>query len=100
MNDKRWMSLLGLCNRAGQLISGEELVVREIRKGKAKLVILSNDASANTAKKISDKCQYYQVPLKKVNDRFTLGQAIGKDTRVVVAVLDDGFAKKLEELLD
>ena len=56
MNQQQWMSLLGLANRARKLISGEELVVKEIRSGKAKLVFLSGDASANTEKKISDKC--------------------------------------------
>ncbi len=94
------MSLLGLSNRASQLTSGEELVLKEIRSGRAKLVILSSDASKNTTKKISDKCLFYNVPLKKVKDRFILGQAIGKEARVVVAILENGFAKKLVELLD
>ncbi|WP_102346904.1 YlxQ family RNA-binding protein [Bacillus sp. Marseille-P3661] len=100
MNQERWMSLLGLSNRASQLTSGEELVLKEIRSGRAKLVILSSDASKNTTKKISDKCLFYNVPLKKVKDRFILGQAIGKEARVVVAILENGFAKKLVELLD
>jgi ribosomal protein L7Ae-like RNA K-turn-binding protein len=34
-----------------------------------------------------------------VPDRYTLGQAIGKDARVVVAVMDEGFAKKLATML-
>ena len=51
MNRQRWISLVGLANRAGKIISGEELFVKEIRNGKAKLVLLSADASANTTKK-------------------------------------------------
>ncbi|MDF2790211.1 YlxQ family RNA-binding protein [Neobacillus sp. 3P2-tot-E-2] len=100
MNINPWMSLLGLANRARKIISGEELSVKEIRSGKAKLVLLSADASANTTKKITDKCKSYEVPYKLVEDRHLLGQAIGKEARVVVAVLDDGFAKKLMTLLD
>ncbi|MDQ1003723.1 YlxQ family RNA-binding protein [Neobacillus sp. NPDC093182] len=100
MNTNQWMSLLGLANRARKIISGEELSVKEIRSGKAKLVLLSADASANTTKKITDKCKSYEVPYKLVEDRHLLGQAIGKEARVVVAVLDDGFAKKLMTLLD
>lgn len=94
------MSLLGLANRARKIISGEELTIKEIQRGKAKLILLSADASANTTKKVTDKCNFYQVPCKTVEDRFLLGQAIGKDARVVVAVLDNGFAKKLLTLLD
>lgn len=100
MNQPQWMSLLGLANRARKLISGEELVIKEVRNAKAKLVILSNDASNNTEKKITDKCSYYNVPVVKVEDRNQLGHAIGKDARVVIAVLDEGFAKKLRTLLD
>jgi ribosomal protein L7Ae-like RNA K-turn-binding protein len=100
MKQNQWMSLLGLANRARKIISGEELTVKQIRSGKAKLVLLSADASANTTKKITDKCKSYEVPYKIVEDRHLLGQAIGKEARVVVAVLDDGFAKKLVTLLD
>lgn len=100
MKSNQWMSLLGLANRARKITSGEELTVKEIRNGKAKLILLSADASANTAKKITDKCKSYRVPYKLVENRDVLGQAIGKDSRVVVAVLDDGFAKKLLTLLD
>ncbi len=98
--NKQWMSLLGLANRARKIISGEELTVKEIRSGKAKLVLLSKDASANTHKKITDKCKSYEVPYRMVDDRYLLGQSIGKEARVVVAVLEDGFARKLMTLLD
>lgn len=94
------MSLLGLANRARKVISGEQLVVKEIQGRKAKLVILSKDASKNTTKKITDKCKSYQVPCRFVETRQILGQAIGKESRVVVAVLDSGFAGKLLQLLD
>jgi ribosomal protein L7Ae-like RNA K-turn-binding protein len=100
MNSNGWMSILGIANRARKIISGEELSVKEIRSGKAKLVLLSADSSANTTKKITDKCKSYHVPLKIVENRFLLGNAIGKEARVVVAVLDDGFAKKLLTMLD
>ncbi|WP_026692450.1 YlxQ family RNA-binding protein [Peribacillus kribbensis] len=100
MDNERWISLLGLAARARKLISGEELVVKEIRNGKAKLVFLSQDASKNTEKKIIDKCKFYNVPLFRAENRFMLGQAIGKDARVTIAVLDEGFADKLQTLLD
>jgi ribosomal protein L7Ae-like RNA K-turn-binding protein len=100
MKHNQWMSLLGLANRARKIISGEELTVKQIQSGKARLILLSADASANTTKKITDKCNSYEVPYKIVENRHLLGQAIGKEARVVVAVLDDGFAKKMVTLLD
>ncbi len=91
---------MGLANRARKIISGEELSLKEIRSGKAKLVLLSKDASANTVKKITDKCKSYEVPFRMMENREVLGHAIGKEARVVVAILDGGFAKKLLTLLD
>lgn len=55
MTNPALLQLLGLAARARKTISGEELVVKEIRSGKAKLVFLASDASANTSKKIQDK---------------------------------------------
>jgi len=100
MNQTQIYSLLGLANRAGKIVTGEDLVLKEIRNKRAKLVIIAEDASENTMKKFTDKCSYYQVPLKKVNSRVTLGQSIGKPERVLVAVLDAGFAEKLKSLFD
>ncbi|WP_449540048.1 YlxQ family RNA-binding protein [Ferdinandcohnia sp. Marseille-Q9671] len=100
MANNEWISLLGLANRARKVISGEELVVKEIRNGNAKLVLISEDASANTTKKITDKSTYYKVQLRTVSDRYTLGHAIGKEARVVVAITESGFAKKINHLLD
>lgn len=100
MAGQPWTSFLGLATRAGKIISGEELTVKEIQRGNAKLVILSEDASHNTEKKITDKAHFYGVPVRRIQDRFVLGQAIGKDARVVVAVTDAGFAGKLKTLID
>ncbi|WP_066173109.1 YlxQ family RNA-binding protein [Bacillus marinisedimentorum] len=100
MRQSKGLSLLGLANRARKCISGEELVLKEIRNGNARLVILAGDASENTVKKMTDKCKTFDVPLRFAQDRYTLGEAIGKPARVSVAVTDEGFAKKLISLLD
>lgn len=100
MIDRQWISLLGLAARARKLITGEELVVKEVRKSNIKLVLLSKDASQLTKKKITDKCSHYSVPLRAVSDRVSLGEAIGKGERVVVGVTDQGFANKLISIID
>ncbi len=45
------LNLLGLAQRAGRLVSGEDLVVEAIQKGQAKLVFLAEDAAGNLSKK-------------------------------------------------
>ena len=44
---------------------------------------------------LQNKCHYYDVTLVEAGDRGTLGDAIGKEQRVVLAVLDEGFAEKI-----
>lgn len=100
MKPSPWENFLGIAVRAGKVISGEELVVKSIQKRNAKIVLLSRDASENTKKKVTDKCLFYKVDLVWIEDRNILGKAIGKEQRVVVAVNDQGFSKRLKELLD
>lgn len=96
--DPKLFQLLGLAMRAGKIISGEDRVITGIRKGHVCLVLLAEDASANTMKKLTDKCTYYRVPYHISSSRYTLGHAIGKkEGRVVVGVTDEGFAAKMQQ---
>lgn len=92
INDKA-LSALGMAMRAGKLATGDEIVLKAIRAGKAQLVIIAGDASLNTKKKFQDKCNSYGVSLVEAYDRLSLGRAIGKAERVVIAVVDVQFAK-------
>lgn len=98
--NSQFLQLLGLAARARKIVSGEELVVKEIRNNNAKLVILASDASNNSSKKIQDKCTYYNVEYHVFGDRYQLGTAIGKEARVALAIIDSGFAKKMSSLLN
>ena len=58
MND-RILSLLGICKRAGKLITGADTTIDSIRKSKAKLVIFANDFSKSSKKSVqtaADEC--------------------------------------------
>lgn len=92
--------MLGLAFRAGKCTIGEEAIVKNIQQNKIKLLLIANDASANTLKKLTDKCKFYHVPYVVVDDRATLSHAIGKVGRVAVGIHDQGFADKIASLLD
>ncbi|MBP1155964.1 MULTISPECIES: YlxQ family RNA-binding protein [unclassified Paenibacillus] len=97
MKNDKYLSNLGLAMRAGKLVSGEEMVIDAVRSGQAKLVIVAEDASEGTFKKVNDKCSYYGVPIQQYGRRDQLGASIGKETRVVIAVTDAGFARMLKQ---
>ena len=98
MNKQQVANLLGLAQRAGRIISGEELVVKAIQEGKAKLVFLAHDAAPNLSKKIKDKSHYYQVDVSTVFSTLELSSAIGK-ARKVLASTDAGFTKKMRSIM-
>jgi ribosomal protein L7Ae-like RNA K-turn-binding protein len=93
-------SYLGLCMRAGKLISGDEGVLKAIRSGEAKLVIIAEDASSNAVKKFSDKCRSYQVPIIQHCTREDLGGSIGRENRIIVAITDQGFVRMIQRALE
>ena len=93
--EEQLLNLLGLAQRAGKLVSGEDLVIKSIQ---AQLVFLAQDAGPNLKKTIEDKSRYYQ---KMVVDQFTthdLSLAIGRQ-RKVLSVVDSGFAKKMRSIM-
>ncbi|MEY8701451.1 YlxQ-related RNA-binding protein [Streptococcus ferus] len=100
MNKKERLSnLLGLAQKAGKIISGEELTVKAIQSRQAKLIFLSQDAGPNLTKKITDKSNYYNIKVSTVFSTLELSAAIGR-SRKVLAVTDTGFSKKMRTLMD
>ena len=99
VNRQKAMNLMGLAMRAGKLVTGEELTIADIRRNKAKIVFVANDASENTKKKIKDKSSYYEVPCFELFSEAEITQMIGKP-RKVFGILDNGFAKKTKELIE
>ena len=87
------VSLIGLATKAGQTASGEFMTEREVKTGRAALVIVAGDSSDNTKKKFRDMCEFYKVPIYFYGDKDTLGHAMGKEFRASLAILDEGFAK-------
>ena len=112
IQSKKVLGTLGLAMKAGEVASGEFLTEKAIRDGEAYLVIVAEDASANTKKKFSDSCKFYQVAYAEFGDKDTLGKAIGKEFaaflgarlgkefRASLAVLNKGFAKSIGKNLD
>lgn len=97
MNNKKAASLIGLAMKAGKIVSGEFSTEKAVKTGKAYLVVLSGDASANTKKKFKNMSEFYHVPYYEFADKVELGRAIGKDFRASLAVTDENLASALEK---
>lgn len=91
--------MVGLATRAGKTVAGEFSVEKAVKEQKAKLVIVSEEASDNTKKMFTDKCTYYKIPIYIYGAREELGNATGNKDRVSIAVLDSGFSKSIISML-
>lgn len=99
MKQDKVLALIGLATKAGRTVSGEFMTEREVKTGRAALVVVADDSSENTKKKFRDMCEFYKVPIYFYGDKDTLGHAMGKEFRASLAVVDEGFAKGIQKQL-
>jgi len=91
------LSFLGICKKAGKLVSGTELVLDSVRKNNSHLVIIANDISKLGEKTIIKTLTHYNVEYVKYATKSELGSALGYDERAVISVNDKGFAEALKK---
>ena len=96
----RMESMLGLATRAGKTVSGLYLVKEAVCGGRARLVIIAEDAEANTRKTLEKKCGSYGVPLRYHGTKESIGAATGKEYRSCAAVTDEGLAQRIIGMMD
>ena len=99
MPNDRILSTLSLAQKAGQVKSGEFAVEKAVKEYRASLVIVAQDASENTKKKMKNMTDFYEVPLYFYSDKESLGRQIGKEYRSMVGVTHPGFSDSIEKQL-
>lgn len=97
LNEAKFLSMLGLSRRAGAVIIGTDLVTKSLPSKNVKVVFYSADSSANTEKRITDKCSFYEVKCVKIDTESSkIGKMLGKEAGVcVLGVTSDSFANQL-----
>jgi ribosomal protein L7Ae-like RNA K-turn-binding protein len=76
--------LIGLAIRQGAASVGTNASLDLIKKNKAELALIDENASANTKKRLSNACAYYAVPLYCV-EKDLIDNASGKANRMAAA---------------
>ena len=70
---------IGLCRAAGGVVIGTDSVLAEIRRGRAKFLLIASDASERTLKQLTDKCAFYQVTYYQTDmDSAAMAKVLGK----------------------
>ncbi len=89
----RMIALLGLARRAGAAVAGFEKVRRELRAGRAGLLVVACDGAAEGRRKLGAIAR--DLRLVGVLTAAELGEAFGRPDAVNVAVAAGPFAVKL-----
>lgn len=94
------LSYLGLATRARKVQSGEFSTEKSVKSKRACMVIVAEDASANTKKKFTNMCTFYNVPMYIYGTKETLGVSVGKTLRASLALEDTGFCNAIKKQID
>jgi len=86
---------IGLAYRARKVTIGTEITIAALRKKKICLIILANDASELTKKKVRDKAKTYETTVLEDLDSQTLSLALGKKDIKVIGITERGFCQLL-----
>ena len=79
------LNMIGLATRAGKVKSGEFSTEKSVKSGRARLVIVAEDASENTRKMFESF----------FGSKEELGRAMGKEMRASLAVEDQNLAQAI-----
>jgi ribosomal protein L7Ae-like RNA K-turn-binding protein len=91
----RALELLGLAQRAGAVERGVDAARRALREGRARLVLIAEDASAAQLKKITGLLEHRSVPWRAAGGQAELGAAVGGAALSAVAITRNEFAEQM-----
>ncbi len=89
--------LIGLATRARKIAYGNDAVMDCLKQKKAKLVVITEDASEKTRKNMQYVCKKNNVKIIIFGKKDKLSHIIGKDNKVVIALKEKNIADEIEK---
>ena len=94
------LNFLGMCKKAGKLLTGEDGVSGAARNGEAALIMTASDTASNTTKKALNLSEWGRAPHVRLPwDKDTLGELLDKRVCAILALTDRGMAAAFAEKL-
>ena len=92
--------LLGLCMKAGRLLSGSEQIKTAVKDGKGILLILAEDSSERTKEEYIRLAKLSGITWRIFGEKEKLGHAVGKGIRAAILISYSGFGTSLLQRID
>ncbi|MDF2653640.1 MAG: ribosomal protein [Bacillota bacterium] len=97
---RRVDSYLGFAAKSKNLVSGYQSCLHAIKHRKLKLLILAEDLSENTVKKLSRVAEEGSVPVRVYGLSEELSQITGNQDRGIFGITDGNFAEAIMKEID
>lgn len=97
---KKVDSYLGFAAKSRNLVSGYHTCLHGIKQKKLKLLILSEELSENTVKKLSKLSKENEIPFRIYGKSEELSKATGSQERGVFGITDGNFADVIMKEID
>lgn len=94
------LSLLGISQKAGKVVSGQDSVERAVNSNRVFLIIISEDASENTKKRFLNLAKRWDIPVFLWGSSDELGKSIGKGDRKILGITDKGLSLSIYKRLN
>lgn len=94
------LSYMGFAKKSGNLVSGVNTCTFNMSRRKVRLMILAEDISQGSEKKIMKEIRRYNIEYIKYGTIDELSAAIGGQGRSVFGILDDNFANAILNALE
>ena len=100
MQNKKYLSLLGMARRAGKLSMGHDMALKAVKEKKAKILILASDVSKRLAEEFERACSGADIPVLSIDETISdIHGALGYKAGVIT-VNDENFSHRIEELIN
>jgi Ribosomal protein HS6-type (S12/L30/L7a) len=98
MNEVKFYSFLSIIKKSGNMVSGYNNCICDIKKDKCKLVIIAEDATFNTRDKFVSLCTAKNIPYIIYGNKERLGSSIGDTIKSVLAIKDENMSKVVKDM--
>lgn len=101
--DESIYRMLGLCMKAGRLLSGNEQVAEGLKKMKSPkqaLLLITEDSSPRTKDEYIAASNRAHIAYRIFGEKERLGAALGKGIRTAALIVDKGFMAALIKKID
>ncbi len=95
--DRATAALIGFVIRSKQYVSGYEAVRQSTNKNKIDLILLNNDVSENTIKKVSNTTKHKNIYMVKTSQNTNWKQLWGFNHHKILGIIKGNLSSKIIE---